>query len=125
MASYKILVAEDCEDVSKMLRRVIEIMGAEEHMTWQFCSNLKDLEELHLSLEPDLILSDISFPDGDSLSLLNRLSQDGKLDGKLLVAYTSYDYRHIPEAKIFDSYISKDTDPLQVINTCMSLVRNL
>lgn len=123
MSSYKILVAEDSIDVSRMLKRVVVMTGADRLISWTFCASLEELEKLQASLKPDLILSDISFPDGESHDLLSRLFSNEKAYRPMLIAYTSYEFGQIPDTAMFDGYISKDTDPMDVINKCISLVQ--
>ena len=83
MTAIRTIIAEDDERIAEIQRRFLnkvegfEVVGIAHNMT--------DCREMSVILEPDLILLDIQFPDGNGLDFLKSLRESKKIVDVILV----------------------------------------
>ena len=73
MATRRVLVIDDEDDILKLVQTCLEIMGG-----WQVLTARSGREGLHLAQEnqPDAIILDIMMPDEDGLATLQKLQSN-------------------------------------------------
>ncbi|PTY37556.1 two-component system response regulator [Saccharospirillum sp. MSK14-1] len=85
MRHLKLLIVEDDPQIAEIQRRFVERLGNVELAG--IAHNLTDAEDLVDVLQPDLMLLDVFFPDGNGLDLLRRLrARNGHTDIILITA---------------------------------------
>src|SRR5690349_1388014 len=86
LEGMSVLVVDDSEDTTEMVRHLLEISGA------SVCSATSGFEALRIAREKefDVVLSDISMPEMDGFEFLNRLHQIPGKEGLPAVALTGF-----------------------------------
>ena len=106
-AHGRILVIEDHKDLALGLRINLEERGYELHVAHTIADGLVRLRQT----QPDLVILDLSLPDGDGLDLLRRLRSGG--DTTLILVLTA---KSRQDAKVLglrggaDDYVTKPFD---------------
>jgi len=107
IAHGRILVIEDHKDLALGLRINLEERGYEVHVAHTISDGLVRLRQT----QPDLVILDLSLPDGDGLDLLRRLRSGG--DTTLILVLTA---KSRQDAKVLglrggaDDYVTKPFD---------------
>src|ERR1044072_283346 len=86
LGGMSVLVVDDSEDTTEMVRHLLEIGGA------SVCSATSGFEALRIAREKefDVVLSNISMPEMDGFEFLNRLRQIPGKEGLPAVALTGF-----------------------------------
>lgn len=121
MNTIRTIIAEDDPRIAEIQHRFLEKMEGFEVIG--LAHNLEDCQEMVDILEPDLILLDIHFPDGNGLDLLKSLrEQERNIDIILITAAKDVDtLKNAMHGGVFD-YIVK---PLEFSRLRDSLSRYL
>jgi two-component system cell cycle response regulator DivK len=115
MAGERVLVVEDNEKNSKLVRDVLEASG---YRTLEATTGAQAVE-LAAEHTPDLVLMDIRLPDIDGVEALSRLRADERTASIPVLAVTAQamqDDRERFLAAGFDNYLSKPVDVIELIN---------
>ncbi len=85
MKPIRVVVAEDDERIAEIQQRFLQKVGGFEVVG--LSHNLEDTDEMIKILQPDLLLLDIHFPDGNGLNYLKKLrDEEGHTDVILITA---------------------------------------
>jgi len=85
--SCRVLVVEDDDDLAQVLAASLERRG----LRVEVASTVTAARRLGRTFIPDLIVLDVSLPDGDGYELVEQLREDGRLASTPLVVYTASD----------------------------------
>ncbi len=100
----KILIVEDEREMAKS---IVQYLRQESYVT-EVAYTAKEADEKILMHEYDCILLDITLPDGNGLKILERLKEEGKLDGVIIIsARNSIDDRIVGLNMGADDYLPK------------------
>lgn len=100
----KILIVEDEREMAKS---IVQYLRQESYVT-EVAYTAKEADEKILMHEYDCILLDITLPDGNGLKILERLKEEGKLDGVIIIsARNSIDERIVGLNMGADDYLPK------------------
>ncbi|MFT4608107.1 MAG: two-component system CitB family response regulator [Urechidicola sp.] len=83
MTAIRTIIAEDDERIAEIQRRFLD--KVEGYEVIGIAHNMTDCREMSDILEPDLILLDIQFPDGNGLEFLKSLRESDKTVDVILV----------------------------------------
>ncbi len=83
MTAIRTIIAEDDERIAEIQRRFLDKVEGFEVIGIAY--NMTDCREMSDILEPDLILLDIQFPDGNGLEFLKSLRESKKIVDVILV----------------------------------------
>jgi CheY-like chemotaxis protein len=113
MASKRILVIDDEDDILKLVQTCLEIVGG-----WQVIIAHSGREGLHLAQEnqPDAILLDIMMPDEDGLTTLKKLQSStvtSNIPVILLTARGRFVEQNVPELGV-KGVLKKPFNPLKL-----------
>jgi CheY-like chemotaxis protein len=86
-AGCRVLVVEDDADLAQILAASLERRG----LRVEVASTVASARRLGRTFIPDLIVLDVSLPDGDGFELVEQLREDGRLASTPLVVYTASD----------------------------------
>lgn len=107
--AYRILLCEDNERNSKLIKDILEFHGYEVHVAVDGEEGVRMAKELM----PDIILMDIQMPKMDGLTAIYEIRKEGSLAHIPIVAITSFamagDKERILKAGA-DYYLSKPID---------------
>jgi len=118
----RILVVEDHKDLALGLRINLEERGYQVHVAHTIADGLARLRQLR----PDLVILDLSLPDGDGLDLMRRLRAAG--DATLILVLTA---KSRQDAKILglrggaDDYVTKPFDLEELLARVEVLFRRI
>jgi signal transduction histidine kinase len=110
-SSRRILVADDNRDSAESLGMLLELAGHQVRMAYDGQEALAAAAEFL----PEVLLLDIGLPRMDGYQVAERLRQDSRHDGMLLVAVTGYGTesdRDRGRAAGFDHHLVKPVDPV-------------
>src|SRR5574341_154027 len=111
ISHWTVLAVDDEPDSLEVVMEVLEFYGATAHTA---SDGLRALEML-VTVQPDLILTDLSMPNLDGWGLLAAVRRDPKLAGIPIVALTAHAMAGDEERAMaagFTSYITKPISPL-------------
>lgn len=116
--SLKILVVDDSYDTSSMMRLLLQKDGHSIKTADSVQNALLEINKNHF----DMIISDLSLPDGDGKDLIKKLRQENSTI--LAIAATGYctpeDIKAC-QAAGFDAHIGKPFDFKELMNTINEL----
>jgi len=118
----RILVIEDHRDLALGLRINLEERGYQVHVAATIADGLARLRQV----QPDLVILDLSLPDGDGLDLLRRLRSSG--DKTLILVLTA---KNRQDAKVVglrggaDDYVTKPFDLEELLARVEVLFRRI
>lgn len=121
ISHWTVLAVDDEPDSLEVVMEVLEFYGATVHTA---SDGLRALEML-VTVQPDLILTDLSMPNLDGWGLLAAVRRDPKLAGIPIVALTAHAMAGDEERAMaagFTSYITKPISPLSLIEEIMARV---
>jgi len=99
-----VLVVEDFQPLSSLYKKHLVHAG---HNVLEAAGCREALEHLHVST-PDIVILDMSLPDGDGLSLASYLKQTPRFVNTQLVAATGYDqYEQLAEKHGIEYFLYK------------------
>jgi DNA-binding response OmpR family regulator len=118
----RILIVEDNKDLALGLRINLEAQGYQVHVTQTIADGLARLRQA----QPDLVILDLSLPDGDGLDLMRRLRAAG--DATLILVLTA---KSRQDAKVLglrggaDDYVTKPFDLEELLARVEVLFRRI
>jgi DNA-binding response OmpR family regulator len=118
----RILIVEDNKDLALGLRINLEEQGYQVHVTQTIADGLARLRQA----QPDLVILDLSLPDGDGLDLMRRLRAAG--DATLILVLTA---KSRQDAKVLglrggaDDYVTKPFDLEELLARVEVLFRRI
>jgi CheY-like chemotaxis protein/two-component sensor histidine kinase len=119
----RILVVEDHEDGSRMLRAMLELAGHEVHAA----ADGPAAVETARRLRPDVAVVDIALPGFDGYEVARRLRASDECRDVLLVALTGFgrgEDRRRAHAAGFDVHLAKPVDPDRLMETLAAARRD-
>ncbi|EYF03190.1 response regulator [Chondromyces apiculatus] len=124
IAGMRVLLAEDDLDAREILLAVLGQNGARVTAVGTAAEALRALE----AGSYDLLMSDISMPDGDGYSLVRRVrslppERGGRTPAVALTAFAGIDDRRRARTAGFDSYLTKPVDTLELVAMVAKLGR--
>lgn len=110
--AFRILIVEDYESYARMLRRLLTLEGFEVDTA----ATLQEAALRTLACPPDLILSDLTLPDGDGEELLTFLAAQGVPAIALTGHGAPADVRR-SRAAGFVAHLVKPVEETELLNT--------
>lgn len=115
MKKKKVLIVDDHDDLRKLLRMTIEILGCEIHAT--HCGN--DALAIVPALRPDIVILDVMLPGGiDGLQVCRAIRSDpASQDTHIILVSARGQRSDIAEGRRAgaDDYLVKPFSPLELI----------
>jgi len=116
---YRILVAEDDRGLNQGIRLALQKEGVE----FVFAYTLKDAKAAWLKAQPDMILLDVNFPDGNGFDFLRALRQTSDVP-VLLITANDLESDEVTGLTLgADDYITKPFNPLELVARVKSHIR--
>ncbi len=121
LESLSILVVEDETDTRDLLTTILKQCGA----TVQAVSNVEAALETLLSIEPDLLISDIGLPGKNGYDLIKDIRQSDnqqQIPAIALTAYATEEDRRAALKAGFQAHLAKPIEPQELIEVITELV---
>jgi PAS domain S-box-containing protein len=122
LTRLRVLAIDDEPDARKLIKRVLEMAGAQVTSVGSVAEALEAFD----SMQPDLVLSDISMPGVDGYELIRCIRATGPPRGNVpavaLTAFARPEDRQRALACGFDEHVTKPVEPMNLIGVLARVV---
>jgi CheY-like chemotaxis protein len=120
LAGVSVLVVEDHDDTREVWERTLEYAGA---LVTGASSGSQALA-LCATLRPDVVVTDLSMPDGDGLWLAEQLRMQGALMPIIAISGYVAAFAKSLQAAFFVHVLQKPLDPWELVEVVASVTSN-
>jgi len=119
MERRRVLVVDDEPEIAGVVRAYLEREG----MTVEACGNVGDALTVLERFAPDVLILDVTLPDGNGLDVLRASSANGRVPTIMLTARVEESDRILGLELGADDYVTKPFSPRELVARVRSLLR--
>lgn len=122
---YKVLIADDEKNVCMLISKLVNWKSMNMEIV-QIVHNSIDAYKCILSLEPDIVISDIRMPGYDGLELINKsLQLDKKPEFIIISGYKYFEYAHKALSMGVEHYLLKPINKTKLETALTKIIKKI
>jgi CheY-like chemotaxis protein len=126
LAGLRVLVVDDQPDVRDLLATILQLSEAEV----QTSGSVNEAIDVLLAWQPEVVITDITMPDGDGFELIRRIREiesedEGRIPIIALTALSGAEVRIRMLGAGFQLYLAKPVEPDELVFSVASLTGRL